>query len=819
MNKIIMMMIFWMITVIVCVNASTSYTWHVSDSGSRLWDGISTNKTGGFTYAGVHNSHIYTSLDGITWNALSNSSSRYWGQIATDETGQYAVAVGDATIISYTSDYGSTWHDITSNPCGGTNLIPSYVSNGTFLIAAYAGHLCKSTNYGVNWTSITSSPVMNWYYFSASKDLSHYYAFPFGGYVYHSTDGNTFSSIIGSPNTDYNGFAVSGDGDKCYADTGASHRNIWYAYNNCTTWVNVSGIPSGNYGWINTNYNGSQVMVLNNNDVLISDDYGHNFTQYNITPVGTEVVNGAADYDMTKLFITVYGYSIYYTGSAVNANNISDGMTAHYKLDTLGQSNDTLGAHNLQSAGTHALNPGIINYSIGNFTGTTGNYLRNCSFPAPTTANDYAINLWFNQPAGYFFSTGESHVIMTLGDSNGAKQDVVIQNGVKNNSFMIMTYGVETKYVDSCGLGKWCMLTINFNSTDKKAYFYVNGELKNISASYSSYSGGYNNYLQIGSLRPCGADYANQNLRSGMVDDIGLWGRMLNQSEMQNIYTYNLTYPYIIPESGPPPVNHAPNQSILYYPIEGTEFPLYDSQEFNISLNYTQSIDPDNDSVYYDIHFNNGVDIVMNETESNFTGVYNSSFFSTGYYAINITACDVFGLCNSSISYNISMCESVWNDISDTTCINGNYTRLYVDINFCSAGLGLPADNGSSVSCTISSDNVTGSSNLSFSDPLKDYINAWMIALFLLLFIAYMFRIGSMNNGPYKIFISVAGVLMIFEVIILYSIISVMHDYYQIIIIMRYLYYMFLVGGLVFIMIGIMELYNERKGNKGENEN
>jgi len=190
---------------------------------NRRWRSISVSSTGQYQSAVATNNTIYgyiyvSSNFGETWIPKLTDTMRSWGAIAVSSSGQYQTAVGEQgspMAVYGSTDFGVTWNIIDNLSRSRMKIAMS--STGQYQISpGYSGGyvIFISTDFGVNWRTITPTPtpIADFYGASVSSTGQYQTVCVNVGLIYFSRDyGNTWSTTASYEITtgDQSGFSVS----------------------------------------------------------------------------------------------------------------------------------------------------------------------------------------------------------------------------------------------------------------------------------------------------------------------------------------------------------------------------------------------------------------------------------------------------------------------------------------------------------------------------------------------------------------------------------------------------------------------------------
>jgi len=288
-------------------------------------------------------------------------------------------------------------------------------------------------------------------------------------------------------------------------DPEESNINVW-------TQFYVDDVKTGGLYYYNlTNATNEQVAELGSG----------NFSSGNV--LIAEVILGDGNTNSTAVNIS----------DTVWINPVATDTISYYKIDEAsGTAYDVLGDYNLTNTGVAMNQAGIIETS-GLFARATTDKLRNTNF-----ATDFkTINMWVN-----LISMANSDTLFVLNDGTDDIQ-VYYAGGLSFSSWdgagMVNTGNVPfTSY-----LNKWTMVTAVENTTHM--ILYLDGSQVGIVATNWNAHG--TTTLTIGNHA-----YLSRS-PAGKIDEVGVWSRALNSTEITELYNSEdgFAYPF-------DPVNAAP---------------------------------------------------------------------------------------------------------------------------------------------------------------------------------------------------------------------------------------------------------------------
>ncbi len=173
------------------------------------------------------------------------------------------------------------------------------------------------------------------------------------------------------------------------------------------------------------------------------------------------------------------------------------------------------------------------------FDGISNN-IRIANSLLPATQTSYSISLWAKP---FLFNTNYSEIMCDRGstDYSHKYRITMADNGASlqpGTFYCLMGDGIgETHCYDTTflNLNTWIHYVVTFDSADSKMKTYKNGILvdENFSTGVGSGYPNQSNSTYIGqSISPAGFDYGF----NGLIDDIGMWNRVLDSTEINNLF-------------------------------------------------------------------------------------------------------------------------------------------------------------------------------------------------------------------------------------------------------------------------------------------
>ena len=173
------------------------------------------------------------------------------------------------------------------------------------------------------------------------------------------------------------------------------------------------------------------------------------------------------------------------------------------------------------------------------------NYITIGNNPIFNFTNSMSINVWYKiNPSANGSSQNMFFVSKHIGSSTSSSYCIYNEN-VCGPTIYLTDQNSQIHYlrnINFCDTSNWHMLTMTLSNSNLK--MYIDGSLFTSSIVTSNIKqtnlpmifGGCNN-------SPLGTDIIGRMI--GLLDDIGIWNRALDSSEISNLYNGNICYQYI----------------------------------------------------------------------------------------------------------------------------------------------------------------------------------------------------------------------------------------------------------------------------------
>lgn len=213
-----------------------------------------------------------------------------------------------------------------------------------------------------------------------------------------------------------------------------------------------------------------------------------------------------------------------------------DNLVSYWKCDeSSGTLADAHGSNNLTNNNSTAFTTGIINNGS-NLVAASSNYfsITDASQSGLDFSGDMSISLWFKPSSNV---TSEQGCICKYINAGQKAYRLYFDNGVINfQTSSDGTTGAQAQGTQSMSSGTWYHIVITKSGTT--CVMYVNGSPISVSGSVSSTIKNGTDNFYIGT-RVASGDFAN-----GVVDEIGMWSKTLDSTEVAALYNSGAGFAY-----------------------------------------------------------------------------------------------------------------------------------------------------------------------------------------------------------------------------------------------------------------------------------
>ena len=231
-----------------------------------------------------------------------------------------------------------------------------------------------------------------------------------------------------------------------------------------------------------------------------------------------------------------------------------DNIIAYWKTDeSSGNAASEVGGFTLTNNGTTAYSAGKINNAADFGASNTTKSLTSANTIGLDMSINFTQNCWVNITTAPGVSVAETWFLWSNNTTANKKGSFGTQYYNNAGTFQLYINRADSTANDQTGanqtlnVGTWYMLTITWNGTNN--FIYLNGSGTPLITNASTRTGtdttsGYTEGVQVGN------DTTNVRWLSGLVDECGVWSRVLTSTEITELYNSGagLSYPF---SSGP----------------------------------------------------------------------------------------------------------------------------------------------------------------------------------------------------------------------------------------------------------------------------
>jgi hypothetical protein len=376
-------------------------------------------------------------------------------------------------------------------------------------------------------------------------------------------------------------------------------------------------------------------------------------------------------------------------------SSLSNGLKAYFKMDDGSNKNatDISGNSNL------FVQNGVIGNGSGKIESSRGTYDTSNYFSSNNASiqfavgNDFTYSFWVNMT-----NNGVNQIMLAMGDGNSNTFEMYVMQRTTTYIRYELTNGFNPKSICDTNIAtpinQFTHIIITWNSATSNMSIYENGDLR-CNKTFTNAAPGIATNSYIGQWQ------GGNSLTAGYIDELGIWNRTLNSTEIYSLYNSGngLPYPFFLPDIVPNVTIKSPLNGSRYVNGTNVSFTVNVTGTNNLSINITNHL--------------------------NFT-IYNETVFNIGYspyvynHTINMTIPDNYTFHANASSYsNMTVNESMF-EINQSLVI---LPDIVPNVTIKSPLNGSRYVNGTNVSFTV---NVTGSNNLSIN--ITNHLNVTIYA-------------------------------------------------------------------------------------------
>jgi len=357
-----------------------------------------------------------------------------------------------------------------------------------------------------------------------------------------------------------------------------------------------------------------------------------------------------------------------------------DNIISYYKFDS--DASDSLGTNNGTVTGATINSSGKIG-SCYAFSGSS-QYITCGTNQMSSGTNGITVSMWVYPTV----STQKMFVMLNYGGSKFS----FMQSAVSSNDLLMARYGSTHAYTgtNALTLNTWNHIIFTYNGGDlsnvNNYKIYVDSVSKSLSVSGTH--GGTNsttNYI--------GRD-ADGYYYSGKIDEIGIWSRTLNSSEISSLYNSGsgLTYPFY---------TYAAPTITINSPSTGSSY------ESTTNISFTSTITKDSSLSISSISWSSDLDGTISTSED-----FSYSTLSVGSHTITATVTDSESQTDTdSISLTITPHVGVFCTVNDVQYKAGSGANIIAKGDTCVNNFILQSESFINVMCRYNFSDVYNSLN------------------------------------------------------------------------------------------------------------
>lgn len=245
-------------------SSSDGITWNASSTGITGFSIDGLFEQNGTLYAGGNGNRLYSSIDGNSWSEIPPSNPSGTVTAIYKSGSNLLYGTNSSSGIRVSSDNGASWS--IANGGNSESIMPNFVDyNGSLFVSTYTD-VFKSNDNGLNWTAL-SAPIPSGTKTTLTKGANCLLLSVYGGAnngVYRSTDdGASWTKVLsGAMNRVQmiNGVVFAGGAQN------ASNNAVFQSDDDGLTWTNITGTGILNGAIV-------QSFALFNNKLIVGTHY------------------------------------------------------------------------------------------------------------------------------------------------------------------------------------------------------------------------------------------------------------------------------------------------------------------------------------------------------------------------------------------------------------------------------------------------------------------------------------------------------------------------------------------------------------------
>jgi hypothetical protein len=248
---------------------------NIITTNGAVFNGSGTNNgniVGTTTFNGaLSNNNGTVSISAAPWVKILGTEGQVWTSITSSADGQYLAAGTNGGLIWRSTDFGENWSYVSSSEWNSWTSITSS-ADGQYLAAVTNGSLIwRSTDFGENWSYANGIEGQVWTSVTSSADGQYLVAVTSGGSIWRSTDfGENWSSVSGTELQNWTSITSSANGEYLFAtrDVGSS---LWQSTDFGANWSVFGG--RGDVGLplrlITSDATGQKLAIVAESNILL----------------------------------------------------------------------------------------------------------------------------------------------------------------------------------------------------------------------------------------------------------------------------------------------------------------------------------------------------------------------------------------------------------------------------------------------------------------------------------------------------------------------------------------------------------------------